>query len=65
MLSGSKVLIVTPDRLAGIGLRSILESYFAPAAVLVTADAGSRARLAPLRLSLSFRRMRTSATTPW
>lgn len=44
MLSGSKVLIVAPDRLAGIGLRSILESYFAPAGVLVTAT------LDPVRL---------------
>lgn len=36
MLSGSRVLIVTPDRLTGIGLRSILESSFAPATVLVS-----------------------------
>jgi DNA-binding CsgD family transcriptional regulator len=37
MLTGSKILIVTSDRLAGIGLRSILESCFAPAAVFVAA----------------------------
>ena len=37
MLQGSKVPVVTTDRLAGIGLRSVLESYFAPAAVHVTA----------------------------
>ncbi len=36
MLHGSKVLIATADRLTGIGLRSVLESYFAPAAVHVT-----------------------------
>lgn len=35
MLQGSRVLIVTTDRLAGIGLRAVLESYFAPAAVHV------------------------------
>jgi DNA-binding CsgD family transcriptional regulator len=38
MLSGSTVLIVTPDRLAGIGLRSILESCYRPTAVHVQAD---------------------------
>lgn len=36
MFSGSKVLIVTPDRLTGIGLRSILETCFAPATVMVS-----------------------------
>lgn len=38
MLAGSTVLIVTADRLVGIGLRAILEANFAPAAVHVQAD---------------------------
>ncbi len=38
MLAGSTVLIVTPDRLVGIGLRSVLETNFAPAAIHVQTD---------------------------